>query len=79
MGVQQAASSKVNHLGTVPAAFGGAPGSTDEQRKAAEAGGIAGFAAGKLSFPSKKVTAMDCILPCHAALGFLVYSTVLSC
>ena len=57
--VQQAASSKVNHLGTVPAAFGGAPGSTDEQRRAAEAGGIAGFAAGKLSFPSKKVTSAD--------------------
>ncbi|CAL8465339.1 g4874 [Coccomyxa elongata] len=51
---QQAASSKVNHLGTVPAAFGGVPGSTDEQRRAVEAGGIAGFAAGKLSFPSKK-------------------------
>lgn len=69
MGAQQAASSKVNHLGTVPAAFGGAPGGTDEQRRAAEAGGIAGFAAGKLSFPSKKVTPEVSYLPCHATLG----------
>ncbi len=53
--VQQAASSKVNHLGTLPGEGGARSPSSNNKRKAAEVGGITGFAAGKLSLPKKKV------------------------
>ncbi|EIE23176.1 hypothetical protein COCSUDRAFT_53534 [Coccomyxa subellipsoidea C-169] len=48
---QQAANSKMDHLGSVPSGFGGSPNSTLATSKQAELGG---FAAGKLGFPKKK-------------------------
>jgi hypothetical protein len=45
----------MSHLGSVPSGFGGNPESTVAKRKHADLGGVAGFGAGKLAFPKKKV------------------------
>lgn len=64
--MQQAASSKVNHLGTLPGDCGAAGSPSSNKRKATEVGGITGFTACKLSLPKKKVP-----LPCLPALAFM--------